>query len=75
MRCLADGPTPSQPNFTTDQTLDFVLCQIETRVRLLMALLLLMSANCWVPLPLCCPTAAPFLGAVSLSLEILISGC
>ena len=54
MRYLAEGPTQSQPTFPTGRTLVFVLCQLETGVRLVISLLLAMGAHCWVPLPLGC---------------------
>ena len=72
MRCLADSPTLSQPTFPTRHMLLFVICQLNTAFRLMISLLLVMGGDCWVPLPLCHPAAAPFLEAVALSLEILI---
>ena len=72
MLCLDDGPTLSQPLFPTGWGLVFVLCQLKTCIRLITAFPLLMGEQCWVPLPLCCPDDAPFLGEVALSLEILI---
>ena len=72
---LADGHTLSQPSVPTRRALVFILCQLKTGISLMIDFLLAMGAQVWVHIPLCCPTAAPFLGAVSLSLEILISGC
>ena len=69
---LADGPTTSQPAFPTGRTLVLVLFQLKTGIRLMLAFLLSMGAQFWVPLPFCCPAAAPFLEAVGLFLEILI---
>ena len=72
MCCLAEGPTPSQPTFPTGRTPVFVLFQTEKSVRLMIGLLLAMGAHCWVTIFLCLPSAAPFLEAVALSLDILI---
>ena len=58
---LADGPTLSQPAFPTGQTLVLVLFQIKTGISIMIAFLLEMGVQCWVPLTLCLPAAAPFL--------------
>ena len=75
MCCLADGPTPSQSIFPTGRTLVFILCKIETGIKLMIAQLLEMGAHLWLPLPLCRTSVASFLEAVALSLDILIVVC
>ena len=69
---LADGITPSQPDFPNKQALVLVLCQLKNSIRLIIAFFIVMGAQCWVPVPLCRPAATPFLEAVGLFLEILI---
>ena len=69
---LADGPTPSQPDFPTGRALVFVFCQLKTGTRPMIAFLLTMGVQFWVPLSLCRPAAAPFLEAVGLLLDIPI---
>ena len=68
---LADGTIPSQPAFLTGQALFLCIFQIKIGIRLVIAFISVMGAQCWVPLPLFRPSAAPFLAAVGLLLEIL----
>ena len=75
MCCLAGGPTPSQPTFPTGRTLVFVLFQLKTGIRLMIALFIEIGEHFWVHLPLGRPAAPPFIGAVALLLEILIVVC
>ena len=72
MICLADGTTPSQPTFTTRWTLVFIPFQLKKDTRLMIAFLIAMGEQCWVPLPLCIPSSAPFIETVALLLDILI---
>ena len=69
---LADGPTPSKPDFPTGQALVLVLREFKTDIRCMITLLFTMGAHGWVPISLCFPAAARFIESVELSLEILI---
>ena len=70
---LSDGHTPSQPAFPTGWEHVFVLCQLKKGIRIMIAFLLAMGSQCWDPIPLCRPTAAPFLGRlVSLWISLFL---
>ena len=69
---VAGVPTLSQPDFPTGQELILVICQFKIGMKLMISLLLVMGAQGWVIFPLCRPSAAPFLEALGILLEILI---